>query len=96
MKVRYTETADDENDRLLAGIAADNPAAAAKVAATIEATVTRLSSFPRLGVQTDLAEVRLIVARPYAYLIFYAIENDVLVVRNIRHPGRRRPPKHQA
>jgi toxin ParE1/3/4 len=91
MRVRYTETADDENDRLLAGIAADNPEAAADVAAAIEATVARLSSFPRLGVETDLTGVRLMVARPYLYLIFYAIERDVLVVRNIRHPSRQRP-----
>jgi hypothetical protein len=31
------------------------------------------------------------VARPYAYLIFYAIEREALVVRNIRHPSRQRP-----
>ncbi|HTV31158.1 MAG TPA: type II toxin-antitoxin system RelE/ParE family toxin [Xanthobacteraceae bacterium] len=91
MKVRYTESANDENDQLLAGIAADNSTAAADVAAAIEATVARLSSFPRLGVETDLAGVRLMVARPYTYLIFYAIERDVLVVRNIRHPSRQRP-----
>jgi plasmid stabilization system protein ParE len=91
MRVRYTESANDENDQLLAGIAANNPEAAADVAAAIEATVVRLSSFPRLGVETDLAGVRLMVARPYAYLIFYAIERDTLVVRNIRHPSRQRP-----
>lgn len=90
MKVRDTESANDENDQLLAGIAADSPAAAALVAAAVEATVIRLSSFPRLGVETDLAGVHLMVARPYAYLIFYAIEQDVLVVRNIRHPSRQR------
>ncbi|HTV26812.1 MAG TPA: type II toxin-antitoxin system RelE/ParE family toxin [Xanthobacteraceae bacterium] len=91
MKVRYTESANDENDQLLAGIAAGNPTAAADVAAAIEATVARLGSFPRLGVETDLPGVRLTVARPYTYLIFYAIERDVLVVRNIRHPSRPRP-----
>ena len=91
MRVRFTETADEENDQLLAGIAADSPSAAATVAATIEAIIARLSSFPHLGAKTDLAGVRLMVARPYAYLIFYAIENDVLVVRNIRHPSRQRP-----
>ena len=91
MKVRYTDTANEENDQLLAGIAADNPKAAADVAAAIEAAVARLSSFPHLGVETDLLGVRLIVARPYSYLIFYAIERDVLFVRNIRHPSRKRP-----
>jgi plasmid stabilization system protein ParE len=91
MKVRYAESANDENDQLLAAIAADNPIAAAAVAAAIEATVARLSSFPRLGAETDLAGVRLTVARPYGYLIFYAVEHDLLIVRNIRHPSRQWP-----
>jgi plasmid stabilization system protein ParE len=91
MKVRYTESANNENDQLLASIAADNQIAAADVAAAIEATVARLSSFPRVGVETDLAGVRLMSARPYEYLIFYAIERDVLIVRNIRHPRQQRP-----
>jgi plasmid stabilization system protein ParE len=91
MRVRYTESANDENDQLLAEIAANNPTAAADVAAAIETTVARLRTFPRLGVETDLSGVRLTVARPYTYLIFYTIESDVLVVRNIRHPSRQWP-----
>jgi plasmid stabilization system protein ParE len=88
MRVRYTESANEENDQLLAEIAADSPTAAADVAAATEATLVRLVSFPRLGAQTDLPDVRFIIARPFAYLMFYTIENDVLVVRNIRHPRR--------
>lgn len=90
MRRRYTETANHESEQLFASIAADNPAAAAKIAATIEATIARLSSFPRLGAETDVDAVRVIVARPYAYLIYYTVENDVLLIRNIRHPARRR------
>jgi toxin ParE1/3/4 len=91
MKVRFTETANDENDQLLVSIATDNPTAAANIAASIEATIARLGAFPRLGAETDFAGVRVVVARPYPYLIFYAIENDVLLIRNIRHPSRQRP-----
>jgi plasmid stabilization system protein ParE len=91
MKVRFTETANDENEELLATIAADNPPAADSVATAIEATIARLSAFPHLGSQTDVSGVSLMVARPYAVLIFYAVENDLLVIRNIRHPSRQRP-----
>jgi len=92
MRVRFTDTANDETYQLLAHIAADNPSAAAAVAGIIEATVARLSGFPRLGAATDVPGVRIIVARPHPYLVFYAIERDVLIVRNVRHPARRRPP----
>jgi plasmid stabilization system protein ParE len=91
MRVRFTATANDENDRLLATIAADNLATAEHVASAIEATIARLRSFPHLGSETDVTGVRLTVVKRYAYLIFYVIENDDIVIRNIRHPAQRRP-----
>jgi plasmid stabilization system protein ParE len=83
----------DENDRLLATIAPDNPSAAANVAIAIAKTIARLSAFPHLGSRTDVASLWLTIARPYAYLIFYTVENDTLVIRNIRHPAKQRPAK---
>lgn len=91
MKVRFTETANDENDQLLAAIAADSLSAADNVATAIEAMIARLSSLPHLGSETDVAGIRLMVARPYTYLIFYTVENDTVVIRNIRHPSRQQP-----
>jgi plasmid stabilization system protein ParE len=32
------------------------------------------------------------IARPYHYLIFYQIVDETVIVRNVRHPARRRPP----
>jgi toxin ParE1/3/4 len=96
MRVRFTDTANDEADQLFAHIAAHNPTAAGELARIIEATIARLRSFPGLGAETDVSGVRIIVARPHPYLIFYAIDGDVLVVRNIRHPARRRPPTERS
>jgi plasmid stabilization system protein ParE len=92
MSPRYTDTARDETNDIFAHIAKDNSHAAAEVAATIEATISRLLAFPRLGSPTNVAGVHMTIARPHPYLIFYSIEDDELVIRNVRHPARRRPP----
>jgi toxin ParE1/3/4 len=91
MRVRYTATAHAEVDDILAHIAKDNPAAAGAVGAAINAAVARLRSFPHIGARTDDPGTYLKIARPYRYLIFYRIDDDAVVIRNIRHPARRRP-----
>jgi plasmid stabilization system protein ParE len=92
MKVRYAESARLDIDDLLGSLARDNESAAAAVAATVEATIARLLSFPSIGTATSVAGVHMIVARPYSYLIFYSSDDDTLAVRNVRHPARQRPP----
>jgi len=96
MRVRYTDTALDEIEDILAHIADDNPIAAAKVATAITVTIARLSTYPLLATETDVPAVRMTIARPYSYLIFYSTDGDRLVIRNVRHPARRRPPSEQS
>ena len=92
MRVRYTATARAEADDIFAHIANDNPAAAVAVASAIRGAVARLRSFPHIGAATDESGIWIKIVRPYRYLIFYSIDRDAVVIRNIRHPARRRPP----
>jgi plasmid stabilization system protein ParE len=96
MRVRYTATARAETDDILNHIANDNPAAAAAVGAAIKAAVARLPSFPRMGAETDEAGIYIKIVRPYRYLIFYRIDGETVVIRNVRHPARRRPPSDRS
>ena len=96
MRVRYTATARGEVDAISARIAADNPAAAVAVANAIKAAADRLRSFPRIGSQTNAAGVSMRIARPYHYLIFYAVVDQTIFIRNVRHPARRRPQNNQS
>ena len=90
MRARYTDAALDEADDILAHVRNDSAAAAAEVAAIIETMIARLLAFPQLGSQTDVTGVRVAIARPHSYLIFYSVDDDELVIRNVRHPARRR------
>jgi len=92
MKLRFTSTARADIAAILSRIAEGNPTAASSVAATIKATVARLRSFPFIGAETDDRGVYMRIARPYHYLIFYQIVDETVIVRNVGHPARRRPP----
>jgi plasmid stabilization system protein ParE len=96
MKVRYTAAGRTEIEDILARIATDNPAAATAVGSAIKATIARIRSFPRIGADTDVPEIFLSIVRPYRYLIFYKIRSDTIVIRNVRHPARQRPPTDQS
>ena len=68
MKVRYTDSALAEIDAILSHIAEDNPLAAEEVAAVLQATIARLSEYPRLAIQTDGIGRARDPRTPYRYL----------------------------
>jgi toxin ParE1/3/4 len=91
MNVQYTEVALDEIENILSYIAKDNATAALRVSAAILATVQRIVEFPRMAVETNVPDVRMILVLPYRYILFFSVENDALLVRNVRH-GRQQKP----
>ena len=91
MRVRFTQTALNEIDAIFSYIAKDNRFAAAEILGIIEATIARLKEYPRMAVETNIPGVRVALTLPHPYLIFYSIENEALIVRNVRHAARRRP-----
>jgi toxin ParE1/3/4 len=91
MMVRYTATARAELEEIFDRIESENPKAATAVAMGIRSAISRLQSFPRIGAPTDEPGIFIKIARPYRYLIFYRIDGDTVIVRNIRHPARRWP-----
>jgi addiction module RelE/StbE family toxin len=91
MTRRYTRTALAEIDSIYSYLLEENPLAAKSVLAALEKTVTRLETFPYSAVATSIADVRVATIYPFPYLIFYTVEVDTVVIRNIRHAARRRP-----
>jgi toxin ParE1/3/4 len=91
MRVRWSETAFAELGEIRSYIAKDNPAAARAVVLRIEQVTTRLGRFPWMGSATDVPGIRVFPALPFPYLIFYAVGDEEVVIRNIRHARRQRP-----
>jgi len=90
MNVRYTESALGEVDEILAHIAKNNPLAADEVAVVLRATIRRITDYPRLAIETDEPGVRVAPILPYRYLIFYSIDDDTVIIRNVLHSARDR------
>jgi len=93
MKLRYTETAAAEVADIFNYIAAENPRAAAELVARLERLTENLVEFPRMARVTDEQGTHIIPIGHYPYLVFYAIENEELVILHVRHGARRYPEK---
>jgi toxin ParE1/3/4 len=90
MRVRWTEVAFAELHDIHSYIARDNPAAAKAVVLRIEQVVARLERFPHMARTTGASDIRVFPALPFPYLVFYTVEGEELIVRNVRHGRRRR------
>jgi toxin ParE1/3/4 len=90
MRIRYTATAFAELGHILSYIANDNPLAAEEVATVIRATIARLAEYPRMAIETDFLGARVSPVLPYRYLVFYNIDEECVIIRNIRHAARAR------
>ncbi len=88
MKVVYTLPAFLDLDSIVDHIGRESRQSASRVAARIASAIDGLIDHPYIGRQTEDPAIRMIVARPYPYLIFYEIVGEEIVVVAIRHGAR--------
>ena len=91
MSVRLTETAFADIREIYAYIAKDNPVVAAAVAAAIERTIAAIEKRPTLAPIVHDGKVRAKLVERFQYRIFYEVEGQVVIIRNVRSTRRRRP-----
>ncbi|HEX8664522.1 MAG TPA: type II toxin-antitoxin system RelE/ParE family toxin [Beijerinckiaceae bacterium] len=92
MRVRFTRRANAQLDAIFNYIAKDSPVAAAAVVERIEDRAAGLSDFPYSGKPSGEEGIRVVIATPYPYLIYYHVNakrSEVQILR-IRHGARQR------
>lgn len=89
MKVRYTLRAFADREEIFEYLDARNPKAARAVVELIKQRINELGDHPRKGRRTNKSGIYTIWITPYRYRVFYRIEQDVVVVLQIRHTSRR-------
>jgi toxin ParE1/3/4 len=89
MKVRYTLRAFADREEIFEYLDARNPKAASAVVGLIKQRINELGDQPRKGRRTNKPGIYTIWITPYRYRVFYRIEQDVVVVLQIRHTSRR-------
>ena len=92
MKVRFTPNALADLDEVLTYIGERSGQGGARTKHRLLEVIAPLRRFPRMGTPTDMPNIRVLVATPYPYLVFYEYaegSNDV-VIQHIRHGRRER------
>lgn len=91
MRLRWTMPSLRQLDEVGAHIALENPVAAERVTAKIEATVDRLREFPKIGRRGRVEGTREIVALDTSYVVAYAVREDSVVILAVWHEAREWP-----
>ena len=93
MNLRFTPQATQDIVEIADYIRAENPIAAERVRAAILESLQVLVSFPRIGRQQSVEDVRKLVTRRFGYLVYYRIDEvaSEIAVLTIRHPARMPP-----
>jgi plasmid stabilization system protein ParE len=88
VKIRYTLPALADLDSILTYISATSPQGAARVQKRIHDAIGLLLVHPEIGLRTDDPYIRRLTTTPYAFLIFYEIGNQEIIIHAVRHGAR--------
>jgi plasmid stabilization system protein ParE len=91
MRVRFTATAFVELNEIRNYIARDKFYGRKGRRFRVEQVIGRIAQFPLIAREIDPSGVRVFPVGPFPYLIFYTVEDEEVIIRNVRH-GKRRPP----
>ena len=91
MTLWITEVAAAEIAEAISYIAAHNSKAANALQEEIEATFSRICEHPKSAPIVYKGEVRAAIAGRFDYRIFYAIDQNRIIIRNVRSMKRQRP-----
>ena len=86
---RYFRRLEDIRER----IAADNPAAAARMIERIRTAVERLAASPAIGRPGRVADTRELVIPDTPYIIPYRVKSDVVQIITVLHSAQRWPDR---
>ena len=85
MRIRYTPRALADLNRIHSYVAERNPSAAERVVGVVEKRVKGLNDHPEIGYRSDETDVRIILAIPYPYRIYYRVAAAEIEILHIRH-----------
>lgn len=90
MKVRFTRRAARDLAEIGDFIAAEDPAAAARVGKAIIGAIERVARHPHLGIKNARApDLRSCLAIPFPYRIHYRVQDGLTSIVHVRHTSRR-------
>ena len=89
-RVRYSKQALADLHSIKRYIAERNPAAAERVIASIQHSISNLENHPLMGIREPNGNGRLLFESRYRYVISYSVSGREVQIRYIFHPRRNR------
>lgn len=89
--IRLLQAAEEDFKDIIMYISLDNPKAAETVADKIEKSLSNLEHFPLIGkipAEQELAKMGYRFLIVQNYLIFYTVENNIILIHRIIHGAR--------
>lgn len=91
MRLHWTPRARADIADIFDWIARDNPPAAALVIACIRERAELLAEYPKIGRETNVADLHVLPVVRYPYLVYHRIADEEIVIVHIRHSARDTP-----
>jgi toxin ParE1/3/4 len=92
MQVAWLKRAVIDLHRVCEYIRQDNPAAAGKTGARIEAAVESLARFPEMGHPGEVPGTRELAISPLPYFVVYRLKGDCVEILRVLHGKQKWPP----
>ena len=91
MRIRFTATALAEIEEILTYISAHDPSASIRVAEAIRQSIAWINTRPEASPIVYSSNVRAKLVGRFQYRVYYEIEGDNLIIRNVRSTRQQRP-----
>jgi toxin ParE1/3/4 len=91
MKLRWTEAAADDLERIADYLFENTPLHAARIVRTIYESPRQLLTFPALGRPGKVEGTRELVLTPLPYVVIYVLGMDIIHVARILHGAQKWP-----
>lgn len=88
MKVRYTNRAFKDREKILEYLQVRSASGARNVLERFDAAVALLSEQPSAGIPIDMQDIRVLFVGRYPYKFFYRVRGEVVEILHIRHTAR--------
>jgi toxin ParE1/3/4 len=92
MRIAWLQSAVLDLHRIREYIRLENPAAAEKTGALIEAAVSGLARFPNMAPAGEIPGTRELFIRSLPYFVVYRLEDDAVQILRVMHDARQLPP----
>jgi plasmid stabilization system protein ParE len=91
VRLRYTQRARQDIERIFAHLDTRSPAGAMSVKHALKRAIETIDAFPTGGQASEWKNARQRPVNPYPYIVYWTVEDSEIWILHIRHTSRQAP-----